>query len=107
MTDVVGAALTTSAADVFTVPVSTIRYVTQIQAANVDGTNSADVTIQWTDSSNADAITRLAYQIEVAAKDARSMLAGPFALSAGDKLQALASAAGDIELTVTYYDESA
>lgn len=103
--DVVGVALTTVAADVFTVPVGKARQIMQIQAANVDGTNAADVTVQWTDASNGDAVTRLAYQIEVAAKDARSMLAGPMVLSAGDKLQALASADGDVELTVTFYDE--
>lgn len=106
MTDVVGAALTTAAADIFTVPAGTVRYVTQIQACNVDGTNDADATVQWTDASNADAVTRLAYQVTVAAKDARSMLAGPLALAAGDKLQALASADGDLEVTVTFYDEA-
>lgn len=104
--DVMGAALTTSAADLFTVPASTVRHVLQVQAANIDGTNDVDVTLQWTDSSAADAVYRLAYQVTVAAKDARTMLAGPLALSAGDKLQALASAASDAEITVTYYDES-
>lgn len=105
--DVTGAALTTSAADILTVPASTVRHILQVQAANVDGAADVDVTVQWTDASNADAVIRLAYQVTVAAKDARSMLAGSLVLSAGDKLQALASANGDAELTVTYYDEDA
>jgi hypothetical protein len=105
--DVIGVPLTTVAADLFTVPAGAVRQILQVQVANVDGADDVDVTVQWTDASNADAETRLAYQITVAAKDARSMLAGPLALRAGDKLQALASADGDAELTVTYYDEDA
>lgn len=105
--DVIGVPLTTGAADLFTVPAGRVRHILQVQAANVDGTDDVDVTVQWTDASNANAVTRLAYQITVASKDARSMLAGPMVLRAGDKLQALASADGDAELTVTYYDEDA
>lgn len=104
--DVIGAALTTSAADLFTVPADTVRHVLQVQACNVDGSNAVDVTLQWTDSSASDAVTRLAYQVTVAAQDARTLLAGSLALRAGDKLQALASASSDAEITVTYYDEA-
>lgn len=100
-----GFALTTTTADLFTVPASKARHILQAQAVNVDGTDDVDVTLQWTDSSNADALTRLAYQVTVAAKDARTLLAGPMVLSAGDKLQALASVVSDAELTITYYDE--
>lgn len=105
--DVIGVPLTTSAADLFAVPAGTVRQILQVQICNVDGAADVDVTVQWTDASNADAVTRLAYQTTVAAKDARSMLAGPLALRAGDKLQALASADSAAELTVTYYDEDA
>ncbi|AHD09543.1 hypothetical protein [Phaeobacter gallaeciensis] len=107
MTDTVGQALTTSSADVFTVPAGKVRHVTLIQVCNVDGTNAADATIQWTDASNSDAVTRLAYQVTVEAQDSRTMSVGALALAAGDKLQALASAASDLEMTVTYYDEDA
>ena len=105
--DVSGTALTIAAADLFTVPAGKVRHVMQVQACNVDGDNDVDVTLQWTDASNAEAVTRLAYQVTVSAKDARSLLAGALLLSAGDKLQALASADGDAELTVTFYDEDA
>ena len=74
---------------------------------NIDGTNDVDVTVQWTDASNAGAVTRLAFNVTVAAQDSRSMLAAPIALAAGDKIQALASAASDAEITVTYYTEDA
>lgn len=104
--DVIGAALTTSATDLFTVPADTVRHVMQVQACNVDGTDDVDVDLQWTDSSNSDAVTRLAYQVTVAAKDARTLLAGPLVLRAGDKLQALASAAADAEVTASYYDKA-
>lgn len=103
----IGAALTTSAADIFTVPAGQVAHILGIVAANIDGTNDVDVTVQWTDASNADAVTRLAFGLTVAAKDARSCLAGPIALAAGDKIQALASAAGDAEITVSYYLEAA
>ena len=105
--DVVGVALTTAATDLFTVPAGKVRNILQVQACNVDGSDGVDVTLQWTDASNADVVTRLAYQVTVAAKDARTLLAGPMSLREGDKLQGLASADGDAELTVTYYDRDA
>lgn len=105
--DSVGAALTTSAADILTVAAGKIYYILGVTVANIDGTNDVDATVQWTDSSNADAVTRIAYNLTVAAQDARSCLAAPLALTAGDKLQALASAAGDAEITISYYTEDA
>ena len=103
----IGAALTTSAADIFTVPTGQVAHIIGIIAANIDGTDPVDVTVQWTDASNADAVTRLVLGLTVAASDSRSCLASPIALAAGDKLQALASEVDDAELTVTYYTEAA
>jgi len=103
--DSTGAALTTSAADIYTVPAGKVAHILGITAANIDGTNAVDVTAQWTNASAADAITRLAYQVTVAAKDSRSLLAGPLALAAGDKIQGLATAADYAEITITYYTE--
>lgn len=106
--DVIGVALTTVAADLFPpVPAGKVRHILQAQACNVDGVNDVDVTLQWIDSSNADAVTRLAYQVTVAAKDARTLLAGPMVLREGDRLQGLASADGDAEVTITFYDRDA
>lgn len=102
-----GAALTTSAADILTVAAGKVYYILSITVANIDGTNDVDATVQWTDSSNADAVIRLAFNLTVAAKDSRSCLAGPLALAAGDKIQALASAASDAEITISYYTKDA
>ena len=102
--DNTGQELTTTIADVFTVPADTARQVISINASNIDGTNDADVTVQWTDASNSDAVVRLAYEVTVEAKNARPMMVGPLVLRAGDKLQAKASANGDIDLTVSYLD---
>lgn len=103
----IGAALTTTAADIYTVPAGKVAHILGVVAANIDGTDAVDVTVQWTDASNADAVTRLAFGLTVASGDARSCLASPIALAAGDKIQALASAVDDAELTVTYYTEDA
>ena len=100
-------ALTTTAADVFTVPAGKVRKIISVQVCNVDGADPVDVTVQWTDAGDTDAVTRLTYLVEVSAKDSKTMLTGGFSLTAGDKLQALASADGDAELSVHYYDEDA
>lgn len=103
----VGAALTTSAADIYTVPTGKVAHILGIAVANIDGTNDVDVTVQWTDASNSDTVTRLAFNLTVAAQDGRSCLVAPLALAAGDKIQALASAASDAEITISYYTEDA
>ena len=93
------AALTTSAATVYTAPTGGAK-VTMIQVTNVDGVNPVDVTVQWLDSSASNVVTRLAYLATVAKKDALSIPAGGLILEEGDAIQALASAAGDAEITV-------
>ncbi|MGQ9370521.1 hypothetical protein [Azospirillum sp. A39] len=93
------AALGTAAADVYTAPAGGAK-VTMMQVANIDGTNPVAVTVQWTDSSAGGTVTRLCYQADVAAKDSLSVQAGGLILESGDKIQALASAAGDAEITV-------
>jgi hypothetical protein len=92
-------ALGTSASDLYTVPAATTAAVVAIQASNVDGSNDATVTVQWTDSSDSDAVTEFAYQVTVAAGDAVSIMAGLQYLEDGDKVQALASATGDIKIS--------
>lgn len=90
----------TSYATVYTCPASTTALVNNAQAANVDGSASADVSLQWLDDSAADVATRLGEPITVAPKSAQGLLTGPITLEAGDQLQAKASATGDIELTL-------
>jgi hypothetical protein len=93
------AALTTSAADVYTAPAGG-ALVTMVQVANIDGANDVDVTVQWTDATASGAVTRLCFNATVAAKDSLSVPAGGLVLESGDKIQALASAASDAEITV-------
>ncbi|WP_172123225.1 hypothetical protein [Devosia sp. 919] len=93
------AALTTTTASVYTAP-ATGAKVTMIQVANVDGANAVDVTVQWTDASASHAVTRLCFNSTVAAKDALSVPAGGLLLESGDRIQALASAASDAEITI-------
>lgn len=93
------AALTTTAADVYTAPAGGAK-ITMIQVANVDSENDVDVTVQWTDASASNAVTRLAFNALCAAKDSIAVQAGGLVLESGDKIRALASAAGDAEITV-------
>ena len=96
------AAVGTTYATVYTCPSGTTAIVLAAQAANVDGgMNSADVSAQWLDNSAADVATRLVEAISVAAKSSDMLTGGPIILEAGDAFQAKASAAGDIELTLT------
>lgn len=93
-------ALTTTYQEVYFCPSATTAIVLAAQAANVDGTNSADVSAQWLDNSAADVATRLVEAYPVAAKSSDMLTGGPIILEAGDAFQAKASAAGDIELTL-------
>lgn len=104
--DITGAALTISAVDIYTVPAGEVAHIEAIIVANVHGIAEADATVQWTDASDSNAVTRLAHAVVVAAQDSRSMLAAPISLNAGDKIQALASADSHLEITVSYWTET-
>ena len=97
-----GAALGTTYATVYTCPAGTTALVLLAQVANVDGTNSADVSAQWLDASNASVATRLVETVPVPADAALNVLDnGPLVLEAGDQFQAKASASGDLEITLS------
>lgn len=102
-----GIELTTSAqrimADV--VPTGKVRHFTMVQCTSIDASNDALATVRWLDASNSNAANPLLSQATVTAKDAIPAIVGAFSLEAGDDLVALASAAGDIHVTVVYYDE--
>jgi hypothetical protein len=96
-----GAALTTSAATVYTCPASTEAVVLLIQVSNIDGSSPADATVRWGDSSDSNTEYHLASAVEVASNDSISILSGPLHLEAGDYIEALASANNDLEITVS------
>jgi hypothetical protein len=84
---------------VYTCPALTKAIVLHLQVANVDGTNSADVSVHWTDDDNSDAITRLCRTVAVPADTSLSVLTGKLVLEAGDTIVGVASADGDLELS--------
>lgn len=93
-------AIGTSYTTAYICPDNTTAIVLLAQVANVDGTNSADVSAQWLDNSAANVATRIVETLAVPADAAVNLLGGPVVLEAGDAFQAKASAAGDIELTL-------
>ena len=101
-------ALTTSSQTVYTCPSSTSAIVTLLQAANVDGSNSVDISCNWEDSSDSSTDYVIVKTLPLAAKTAVSLLGGTgkLILNAGDKIEALASANGDAELTYSLIEIS-
>jgi len=93
-------------AAVYTCPANTKAVVIGCQAANVDGTNAADLSLAWTDDSDSDALTYLVKTVTIPPDAAFNPIGGPLVLEAGDQLQALASAAGDLELSLSVLEIS-
>lgn len=87
------------------VPAGKVRRFSMIQLASIDAANAALATISWLDASNSNASNALLSQAEVPIKDAIPANVGAMSLEAGDDLVGLASAAGDIRVTVVYWDE--
>jgi hypothetical protein len=101
----VGAALTTSSADILTNSVASdkVLKVNTVYVSNVDGAANADVNVTWYDASAA-ATYSIAKTIVVPA-DASLIVVdknAPIYLEEGDKLSAFAGVNGDLEITVSY-----
>jgi hypothetical protein len=101
----VGAALGTSSSDILTNSAGSnkVLKVNSIYISNIDGTNNADVTVTWYDSSGT-ATYNLAKTVTVPA-DATLVVVDKEShiyLEEGDKISALASASGDLEITISY-----
>lgn len=103
----VGAALGTSSADILTNSAGSgkVFKVNAIYVANVDGTNNADATVGFYDAS-ATATYKLASTITVPADATLDIISKSIYLEEGDKITALASAASDLEIVVSYEDIS-
>jgi len=99
-----GAALGTSAnTDILTCPSDKVLKINSIIVANVDGTNSATVTVHFYDNS-ATARYNLAHTIAVPA-DTTLVVIGkdsPIYLEESDQIEAEASAASDLEIVISY-----
>jgi hypothetical protein len=103
----VGAALTTSSADIVTNSAASgkVFKVNAILVANVDGTANADATVGFYDAS-ATTTYKIAHTITVPADATLDVLSKALYLEEGDKITALASASSDLEIIVSYEEIS-
>jgi hypothetical protein len=95
----------TAAADVYTAGTGVTTIVLQAQVANV-GTAAEEVSVWWTDSSAADAITRLVKDVVVPSQASLSVVAGKLVLEAGDKLRIQGETNDAAEITVSVLEIS-
>lgn len=92
--------LTTTPTDVYTVPASTRSIIISAAAVNVHG-SSTTVEAQWTDNSDGNAITRLAYGLPIAKNGTESLLIGKLVLETGDKFKASCATPNAVEITLS------
>ena len=94
---------TTSATDIYQAPTGNAAdrsIVLSCLVANVDGASSADITITVTDGSNVVQST-LASTIPVPADASLEIIANKVILKQSQKIRATASAANDLEVTLS------
>ena len=99
-----GSALTTSNADQVVCASDKLIKINSIIVSNVDGTNAADVDVSFVDSSSGNLSLHLAKTVSVPADSTLIVLGkdAPIYLEEGDKIQAKASAASDLEIIISY-----
>lgn len=100
----VGAALTTTTTtDILTCASNKLIKINSIIVSNVDGTNDANATVYFYDSS-ATARYALAYTITVPADSTLVVMSkdSPIYLEESDQIEAGASAASDLEIVISY-----
>ncbi|AUQ71028.1 hypothetical protein [Phaeobacter inhibens] len=88
-------------ATVYTVPAGRYAMVSHLQITPIDLDNEVDVTVQWLDASDSDAITPLCQGETIKPNDTGPIypMGGTLILSAGDQVQAEASTVGDAVLS--------
>ena len=94
---------TTSATDIYQAPTGNAgdrAIVLSCLVANVDGTNSATITITITDGSNA-VLSTLVSTVEVPADASLEVIPNKLILKQSQKIRATASAASDLEVTLS------
>jgi len=94
---------TTSATDIYQAPTGDAAdraIVLSCLVANVDGTDNADITITVTDGSDA-VLSTLASTITVPADASLELIDNTLILKQSQKIRATASAADDLEVTVS------
>jgi hypothetical protein len=96
---------TTAGTAVYTCPSATIAIVIGCQVSNVSAA-AKDVTVWWTDSSNANAITRLVTGVAIPTKASLAPIAGKLVLEAGDAVVGTGSVNNDTEITLSVLEIS-
>ena len=99
-----GASLgTTTTTDILTCSSNKVLKINSIIVSNTDGTNDADVTVWFLDSSAA-ARYALAYTVNVPADSTLIVLGkdSPIYLEESDQIEAGASAVGDLQIIISY-----
>jgi len=92
-----GVSLTdTSLTTIYTCPANYKSIIKELWITNVDGTNAADATVQWTDDSDSDAAYSIISTKSVAADSYLRIEGANIVLEAGDILKAQAGAANDL-----------
>ena len=89
----------------YTCPSATTAIVIGCQVANVSAA-SEEVSVWWTDDSNADAITRLVEDVVIPTKASLAPIAGKLVLEAGDTISATGQTNNDAEITVSVLEIS-
>lgn len=100
----IGASLgTTVTTDILTCPSNKVLKINSIIVSNVDGTNAADATVYFYDSS-ATARYALAYTISVPADATLVVLSKDTSiyLEESDQIEAGASASSDLQIVISY-----
>ena len=100
----IGAALGTSVTtDILTCASDKLLKINSIIVANVDGTNSADVTVSFYDATDTTRY-RLASTVAVPADSTLVVLGkdSPIYLEEGDRISGGASASSDLEIVISY-----
>ena len=98
-----GGALATTLGDWVVCATDKLVKVNSVIVSNVDGSNAADVDVIFYDSS-ATASIHLAKEVTVPSKSTLVVLGkdAPIYLEEGDKIQAKANNAGDLEIVISY-----
>ena len=96
---------TTADTAVHTNSTSNKQIIILCQVANIDGSNSADLYLDFYDQS-ATSAKALASTVAVPADAAINPIGGKLVLEPNDELRAWASAAGDLEIVISYIEIS-
>lgn len=96
---------TTQDTAVHTNSTSNKQIIILCQVANIDGSNSADVNIDYYDSS-ATSAKALTSTVAVPGDTSINPIGGKLVLEPNDELRAWASAAGDLEIVISYIEIS-